>query len=92
MPQRRRTRQAQRTHDGSSEPPGPGPIPVGGLTVAELARRIRRSDAFTAEMLEDWRLRGIATESGGAWRLTADGFDRHGRAVLDAAMGDERAA
>lgn len=61
-------------------------VVANGLTVAELALRIGRGEDFTREMLEDWLERGIAEEQRGRWRLTADGFDNYGRAVLDAEM------
>jgi hypothetical protein len=57
-----------------------------GRTVAVLATSIRQSDEFTVEMLEDWQARGIAEQHAGLWRLTAAGFERYGRAILDAEM------
>jgi len=58
------------------------------LTVEELARRIRQSVAFTQELLADWREQGIAEERDGRWYLTADGFRRYGRAILDSGPDD----
>lgn len=45
------------------------------MTVRELAKRLRRRQKWTAEMLAEWQAAGIAEEVNGRWRLTEHGFE-----------------
>lgn len=52
------------------------------MTVAELAKRIKRTRKWTAEMLAEWKAAGVTEEVNGRWRLTALGRE-YGAGLLE---------
>lgn len=54
-----------------------------GRTVHQVARSIRRSRDYAAELLADLERDGIAEETNGLWRLTDEAEVRFGRAFRE---------
>jgi len=50
------------------------------IATVDLGRRLRRSEAFVEELLNESETMGLVERGGNGWRLSAEGERRFGRA------------
>ena len=53
----------------------------GTIATVDLGRRLRRSEEFVEELLNESETMGLVERAGDGWRLSAEGERRFGRAL-----------